>query len=169
MADFRITHLNKIIDPIVERGSQVEAKKAYDDMRALLNFAVSRGEIDYTPIARAKAPITNPPRKRFLTTVEIASVWRSLPFVLAHSEHVPTVLRLCLVTGQRVGEVVGIRRSEIDFANRVLTLPLERVKNKHEHMVPLSDLAISSSERRFARLTATMPFPERVAITGPCR
>ncbi len=166
-ADFRIAHLNMIIDPIVERGSQVEAKKVYDDMRALMNFAVSRGEIDYTSIARAKAPITNPPRKRFLTTVEIASVWRSLPSILAHSEHVPTVLRLCLVTGQRVGEVVGIRRSEIDFANRVWTLPLERVKNKHEHIVPLSDLAIDLIGEALRETNGDYAFPRKSGENRP--
>jgi len=48
-----------------------------------------------------------------------------------------------LVTGQRLGEVAGMRRTELDLQRRLWRLPPERVKNNTAHSVPLSDLALT--------------------------
>lgn len=161
VTDFRIAHLNKIVDPIRERNCPEEARKVHSDMFALFNFALRRGEVEYMPIAKAKAPASASPRQRFLTVEEIARFWRSVPSVLANSERVPTILRLCLVTGQRVGEVAGIRRAEVDFVRRTWTLPRERVKNKHDHIVPLSDLAIELLNEALRETNSGYAFPHR--------
>jgi integrase len=52
------------------------------------------------------------------------------------------IIKLCLVTAQRVGEVVGIVPAELDLTAREWRLPGNRTKNAHAHVVPLSDLAI---------------------------
>jgi integrase len=46
------------------------------------------------------------------------------------------------VTGQRVGEVAGIRPAELDLDRRVWAIPAARTKNGYPHSVPLTDLAI---------------------------
>ena len=48
-----------------------------------------------------------------------------------------------MVTGQRVGEVVGLTPAELDLPNAVWNIPAERSKNGHPHSVPLTDLALS--------------------------
>ena len=53
------------------------------------------------------------------------------------------VLKLCLVTAQRVGEVAGIRPDEIDLPRRMWNIPPERVKNGHPHQVPLLQMALA--------------------------
>ena len=52
------------------------------------------------------------------------------------------VLRLCLVTAQRLGEVAGARKSELFLKEAEWRLPGHRVKNGSAHNVPLSPLAI---------------------------
>jgi integrase len=52
------------------------------------------------------------------------------------------VVRLLTVTGQRRGEVVGMRWSEIDLEKKVWSLPATRTKNRRPHVVPLSSAAI---------------------------
>ena len=47
-------------------------------------------------------------------------------------------LRLVLLTGQRPGEVVGIRAEEVDIAKAIWRIPASRVKNKRDHIVPLT-------------------------------
>jgi integrase len=47
------------------------------------------------------------------------------------------------VTAQRVGEVAGMARSELDLKAREWRLPGERTKNGAAHVVPLSDLALA--------------------------
>jgi integrase len=58
------------------------------------------------------------------------------------SKAVQNIIKLCLVTAQRVGEVAGMHRDELDFKRRLWTIPGTRTKNKYKHIVPLSDSAI---------------------------
>lgn len=44
----------------------------------------------------------------------------------------------CL-TGSRTGEVLGMRRAENDFDNRLWICPAERTKTREAHRVPLTD------------------------------
>jgi integrase len=52
------------------------------------------------------------------------------------------ILARCILTAARSGEVLGLRRSEIDFAQKVWTVPAARMKPGREHRVPLSTRAI---------------------------
>ena len=51
-------------------------------------------------------------------------------------------IQLLLLTGQRRGEVSGMRWSELDFENAIWTIPAKRAKNGSAHMVPLAPLAL---------------------------
>jgi integrase len=53
------------------------------------------------------------------------------------------VLRIALVTGQRIGEICGAEKSEFDLDRAEWRIPAKRVKNRREHSVPLSPLAVS--------------------------
>ena len=70
-------------------------------------------------------------------------------------------MKLCLVTAQRVGEVSGMRRDEIDLAARTWSLPGSRTKNGHPHLVPLSPLAVDLIEEALADAGAS-------AVRVPC-
>jgi integrase len=50
-------------------------------------------------------------------------------------------LEFLILTAARTGEVIGARRSEIDFRARMWTVPPTRMKGKREHRVPLSPAA----------------------------
>lgn len=52
-------------------------------------------------------------------------------------------LEFVILTAARSGEVRGATWSEIDFNDRVWTIPAERMKAGREHRVPLSDRAIA--------------------------
>jgi integrase len=56
-------------------------------------------------------------------------------------------LEFLILTAARTGEVIGARRSEIDFHVRMWTVPAERMKGKREHRVPLSSAAVRALER----------------------
>ncbi|MBX5201356.1 integrase family protein [Rhizobium sp. NZLR1] len=61
-----------------------------------------------------------------------------------------------LKMGQREGETAGIRRSEIDMADRLWTIPKERFKSNRAHAVPLSDQMMALIEAVLNRLPADM-------------
>jgi len=52
-------------------------------------------------------------------------------------------LEFALLTAAGTGEVIGARWSEINVAERMWTIPGERMKAGKEHRVPLSDAALT--------------------------
>ena len=57
-------------------------------------------------------------------------------------------LEFCILTATRSNETLGMRWSEVDFENRIWTIPANRMKKGREHQVPLSDRAIEILKRR---------------------
>lgn len=52
-------------------------------------------------------------------------------------------LEFCILTAARSGEVLGLRRAEIDFDKKIWTVPANRMKAGREHRVPLSTRALA--------------------------
>jgi integrase len=73
-------------------------------------------------------------RARVLDFAELRLIWNALP-----DDHYGAILRLLMLTGQRAGEIAGLRWSEIQ--DNAFLLPSHRTKNKSEHLIPLSSAA----------------------------
>lgn len=82
-------------------------------------------------------------RDRVLSADEINKVWQACEGVRSPAS---PIIRLLLLTGQRIEEVAGLRWSEIDLEGKEWVLPPARIKTgkrrNHAHIVPLSDSAI---------------------------
>lgn len=85
------------------------------------------------------------PRERTLTLDELRAVWAATDDSSDHSR----ITRLLLLSGQRAGEVGGLRWDEIvlDGEPRI-ELPGGRCKNHRPHIVPLSPLAVDQLPAR---------------------
>jgi integrase len=111
--------------------------------RAMFTYAVHREMIEYNPFSGVgvavpqAAPKT---RERVLTAQEIKHAWQTLSN-WGGSETIRRAILFVLVTGQRPGEVAGMRRREIDKSGRWWTIPAERSKNGRENRVYLPFLA----------------------------
>lgn len=55
-------------------------------------------------------------------------------------------LQFLILTAARTGEVIGARRNEFDFQQKLWTVPAERMKAGREHRVPLTAFAIELLE-----------------------
>jgi hypothetical protein len=109
----------------------------------MVRWAVQNEYLDANPLDGMNKPAEATSSNRVLSDEEIQTLWKGLPDTLARSEQCQRIVRLCLVTAQRVGEVAGMTRAELDLKAREWRLPGNRTKNGHPHVVPLSDLAIS--------------------------
>ena len=102
------------------RTAPGNANTALKLLRAILNFAVTRGRIETNP-ARGIAPNRRPRMTRFLSTEEIAHLHRVLD---AHSggrgAAQADLIRLLLLTGCRRNEIVRLRWSEVQDDTLVL-------------------------------------------------
>jgi len=142
LVDLHRRDMNRVVDPVLERERRVEAGRVFEDFRAIVRWAVARGDMDHNPFDGMKKPNGASRRERVLSDDEIVTVWTTLPTVLAKSRACQRVVRLCLLTAQRVGEVSGLETAELDLNSRTWVIPGERTKNGHKHVVPLSDAAV---------------------------
>ncbi|MES0028033.1 tyrosine-type recombinase/integrase [Mesorhizobium sp. M0040] len=132
--------ITKAIDALKDRGADVEANRLFEDVRAMIRWARGRGDLDQNLVEGMRKPTETVERDRVLSPDEIGSMWGAL----AHAdmrESTRRVIRLCLVTAQRVGEICGMTVGELDLDRSVWTIPSVRSKNKREHAVPLSPIA----------------------------
>ena len=146
IGDLRITEVTRrdvrnVFEPIERSGKPVAARRAFEDIRAMLRWAVEHEYLPTNPIEGMRGPEINAPRERVLSDSEIETLWHALPKVLPPSYR--RIVQLCLVTAQRLGEVSGMTRSELHFDRAEWHLPGSRTKNGHPHIVPLSDMAVS--------------------------
>src|SRR6516165_10059923 len=131
-------------------NAPITARRVFEDIRAMVRWSVARGDLDHNPIDGMKGPPISKPKARVLSDDEIRALWQALD----DKPEVARVIKLCLVTGQRVGEVAGMTRDELDLTHRVWNIPGTRTKNGHPHSVPLSQLALDIINQAPSRLSA---------------
>jgi integrase len=167
VADLHRRDVNRVIDPVLKRGRATEAARVFEDLRAMLRWGLARGDLDSNVMDGMQKPAGSKLRDRCLSDDEIRVLWNALPVALAKSISAQRILQLCLLTGQRVGEICGISRTELDLKRGKWLIPGARTKNAHEHHVPLSAgvLAIIAEALTDAG-AADFVFPN-AAGTGP--
>jgi integrase len=143
LVELRRRDVKNAINIILRRGAAVEAARVFEDVRGMIRWAVESEFLEVDPIGTMTAPGGSSPRSRVLSDAEICSLWNSLPNALARSKDCQRIIKLCLVTAQRVGEVAGMRCEELNLDAALWSLPGERTKNGCAHTVPLSNLALS--------------------------
>jgi integrase len=134
--------IRDVTDKIMRRRARTQAWHTHKDLSAVLRWGVRNDFLKINPIADAKAPGGFTAGERTLSSDEIRRLWRVLPTTLVKSKACQRIIQLALITGQRLGEISGMERSELDLKARLWSLPGSRVKNKHAHTVPLPNLAV---------------------------
>lgn len=108
-------------------------------LRRFFNWCTERGYLKDNPISGLKPPGQAKDRDRVLDDAEALEVWRAAE---AMSGVFGPMVKLLLLTGQRLNEVAGMRWAEINTDRATWVLPSERTKNKREHEVPLTKTAL---------------------------
>ncbi|MGE4250867.1 MAG: tyrosine-type recombinase/integrase [Parvibaculaceae bacterium] len=178
LADLHRREITRCIDAVKDRGADVEANRVFEDIRAMVRWARGRGDLDENLVDGMRRPTETTERDRVLTPDEIKTVWKAFPGADMR-ESTRRILRLLLITLQRESEVAGMMKDELDLAKRLWTIPGARTKNKQEHVVPLSDMAVdiireqieaaAALAKRKGRKPPPFVFPApggRAAVTG---
>jgi len=127
-----------MLDRVVRRGSPIQANRTLAVVRKLFNWAVGQAILDHSPATLIKAPAPESRRDRVLSDAEIKAVWTGIDATTMEL-WTRQALRLAALTGQRIGEVVGMEWNDIE--GDWWTIPAEKTKNKLVHRVPLSPTA----------------------------
>jgi integrase len=126
------------LDEIIARGAPYAARHTFAVARKLFNWALHRDTygLEHSPCARLRtvdAVGRAVSRDRVLTDDELKLVWRA-----AEKDAYPfgSFVQMLMLTGQRLHEIADARWSEID--GKRLIVPVERMKMKRTHTVPLT-------------------------------
>ncbi|MFZ5781755.1 MAG: tyrosine-type recombinase/integrase [Pseudomonadota bacterium] len=123
-------------------ASDNRGRKMCDALGAFFRWAKKnrRAILKVNPMLGIDRPPPPAARERFLSDGEVALLWKACDRVVYPF---PQVVRLLLITAQRLNEVAGLRWSELEEDGAVIALPGERTKNHRPHLVPLPPLARS--------------------------
>jgi integrase len=119
----------------------IMANRTLAVLSKFFNWLCERDRIVASPCAGVKPPSAEHARERSLSDDEIQSLWLACDAIGGPAG---PCIKLMLLTGQRHGEIVGMRRSEIN--GDVWVLSPERTKNKRRHEVPLCAQALAIIE-----------------------
>lgn len=134
--------VGELLDKVHERGDAA-AIKAYKALRSLFGYAVDKEKRHMSaatsPMLGVKPPAKIDMRQRTLNDTELRLVWIAAG---AFGYPYTPLLRLMILTGQRLREVAEAPWTEFDLAAGNWLIPPERTKNRQPTLVPLSDGAL---------------------------
>jgi len=142
LADITRRDVHDLLDALVDRGADTMANRTLAYLKRFFGWAAERGLIEVVPTDRVKPPARNVRRDRWLDDAEIADVWAGCE---ALEYPFGELFRVMLLTGQREGEVAGMRWSEfrdIQGPAPEWHLPSTRTKNGLPHVVPLAPVVV---------------------------
>jgi integrase len=153
----------EVISAIEQRGAPVAANKTLKSLKTFLRWCVGRAVLDQSPAEGVPMPAKEVARDRVLNDQELSQV-----ILAARQMDGPYggIVELLVLTGQRREEVARLKWDELDLVKRVWTLPKSRTKNAKEHLVHLSEQAITVLKRADKKgpfvfsVLGTKPFQE---------
>jgi integrase len=135
-----------LIEGMVAAGTHTAANRVHALISKVFSFGVDADLLEANPVSRLQKRGKEATGKRILQDDEIALFWRRvvLPPV---TRGLGLALRLSLLTAGRENEIAGVRLEEIrdlDGNEPSLTIPGSRTKNKRDHFIPLTPLAVET-------------------------
>lgn len=127
-------------------GGPGAAAKAIRCLAAMLEWARERG---YVPVnvARDVKKIQDGERERYLQDDEAARIWNTINDMVADQSlaaRLSVAFKLILLTGARIGEIRGLRWSEIDLQRKLVFLPPARHKSGGRHKPKSLELPLAA-------------------------
>jgi integrase len=141
----------------IKKRAPVTANRVHGALTRLFNFAAERGVIDNSPCNGIRK-IPEKGRSRVLNNEEIKLLWNALDLDNREIDiyfNSKLALKMIILTGQRPGEVCGMRWEEIttspsdfdaDKGKPIWIIPKTRMKNGESNAVPLCPLALEVIE-----------------------
>jgi integrase len=140
VTDITLADIAARLNAINRDNGSVTAGRARSALSSTFTWAMQQGFMGakpHNPVIGTANPDAALTRDRVLKDTEIAMIWHA-----CKDDDFGKIVRLLILTACRRHEIGGLRWSEIDRNNATLTLPKERVKNWHEHVLPLTPLAL---------------------------
>jgi integrase len=165
VADVNTDLVKRVLQPIWV-AKTATASRVRGRIEAVLSWAKANGlRLGENPAQwRGHLDHLLPARSKVRRVVHHAALpHRGLPVFMAKLRAregiAPRALEFVILTAARTGEVLGAKFHEIDFEERLWTVPAERMKGGKEHRVPLSPRAVAIVKEMAANRLCDFVFP----------
>jgi integrase len=140
--DVRKRDVIELVESIAE-GRPIMANRVLGVVGRFYRWMRERDVVTFSPADGVRKPSVEKSRDRALSPAEINPLWHALGIVGGPTAAAAKVM---LLTGQRRGEVSGMRWDEL--ARDTWSLPKERTKNGRPHTITLSRQALAVIEQQ---------------------
>ncbi|EMA2448762.1 tyrosine-type recombinase/integrase [Vibrio fluvialis] len=130
----------EILKPIEAKGSLETVKRLVQRLNEVMNYAANCGLIQANPLSGIRAAFKKPKKENMaaLAPTELPELMGAI----AHASIKRTTR--CLIEWQlhtmtRPAEASSARWDEIDWEDKIWTIPAERMKKRREHRIPLTE------------------------------
>ncbi|MCQ1059965.1 integrase domain-containing protein [Photobacterium sp. ZSDE20] len=137
----------ELLKPIEAKGSLETVKRLAQRLNEVMNFATNCGLVQANPLTGIKAAFKKPKKENMaaLTPAELPELMGAIA-----NASIKRTTR-CLIEWQlhtmtRPSEASGAKWEEIDWAEKVWTIPAERMKKRREHRIPLTEQVLELLE-----------------------
>lgn len=166
-ADVSKAEVSRLLTRIASECGPFEANRTLALVRRLYRWALNEGLIECENPAASATPRREQPRQFSLDTAGL----KSLVSAIMRETDDPTwqgFFMLLLLTGCRRTELLSARWEwvHLDYTPPVLALPAVHTKQRHEHYVPLSSIAVQIIEQLPSRHSSAWLFPSETSRHG---
>lgn len=145
LSDIPVTEITapqviELLKPIEAKGSLETVKRLAQRLNEVMNFATNCGLVQANPLTGIKAAFKKPKKENMaaLTPAELPELMGAIA-----NASIKRTTR-CLIEWQlhtmtRPSEASGAKWEEIDWKEKVWTIPAERMKKRREHRIPLTE------------------------------
>ncbi|ELP5728339.1 tyrosine-type recombinase/integrase [Vibrio vulnificus] len=137
----------ELLKPIEAKGSLETVKRLAQRLNEVMNFATNCGLIQANPLTGIKAAFKKPKKENMaaLTPAELPELMGAIANA-SIKRTTRCLLEWQLHTMTRPAEASGARWDEIDWEEKVWTIPAERMKKRREHRIPLTEQMLALLE-----------------------
>jgi len=141
IGDISSRDVTKLLDDIAVRPAPIMANRTLAVTRKLFKWAATRHALAKVPTDGIEPPGKETKRDRVLADAEIRLVWEASDTL---TSPFGSFVKVLILTGQRRGEVAGMRWTDLalDGDEPLWTLPREATKADRQHTVPLAPQAV---------------------------
>ncbi|WP_172560122.1 integrase domain-containing protein [Vibrio fluvialis] len=137
----------ELLKPIEAKGSLETVKRLVQRLNEVMNYAANCGLVQANPLTGIRAAFKKPKKENMaaLAPAELPELMGAI----AHASIKRTTR--CLIEWQlhtmtRPAEASGARWNEIDWDEKIWTIPAERMKKRREHRIPLTEQMLALLE-----------------------
>src|SRR5215469_3628712 len=128
-------NISNLLDDLAKESGDATSNRVRANLSTFFSWAIKKGiDLPKGNVASYTEKQKENSRTRVLSDNELRIIWNA-----CDDDAFGAIVKLLLLTGQRKSEIGFLRWDEV--RDEQILLPGERTKNKHSHLVPLSDAA----------------------------